>query len=95
MNCLLTKRIVELTFTPLAELPTQLERLGLQCQLEEHGESLWIDNGHQRVGFSECVPITKAVQLGFALAGPFWASAMPTLLEEVSREWKLRRKAAR
>lgn len=85
---ILEQRITELVFTPLDKLPRELERLGVKVEIHEDGESLVIDNGSMRVGLMECDPITKAVQLGFALGGSFWASALPNLLPEVDKRWK-------
>lgn len=91
---LLEQRILELAFTPIPELPPQLRRLGLQCQLTD-SEEILIDNGFMRVGFCETDPVSKAIQLGFAIAGPLWASALPNLLPEVKKEWKIRSKKSR
>ena len=89
---ILEQRIIELTFTPLAELPPQLKRLGLQCRLDEDEHTLRIDNGYMGVALMESDPITKAVQLSFAIVGPRWAEIMPNLLKRVDQEWKRRRK---
>lgn len=89
---LLQERIVNLAFTSIQQLPIELKRLGLECEVFEKGECLVIRNEYMRVGLMESDPITKATQLGFAICGPLWASALPTLLEEVDREWRQRRK---
>jgi len=36
-------------------------------------------------------PITCAVQIGFALAGPFWPHVYPELLSATSKQWKSER----
>lgn len=95
MSKLLEQKIVELAFTPISELPPQLRRLGLQCQLMEPEETILIDNGFMRVGFCETDPVSKAVQLGYAIAGPLWTSVFPNLLKEVNKEWKIRSKKSR
>lgn len=89
INTLLEQRIVKLAFTPIAELPEELKRLGLHSELYEDGNSLRID-GQIRVGLHESDPITKAVQLGFAICGTSWSSILPGLLQSVDKEWKRR-----
>lgn len=89
---ILEQRIVELVFTPWNELPKEIERSGVKVEIHEDGGSLVIDNGAMRVGLMDCDPTTKAVQLGFALGGSVWASALPNLLPEVQKRWKIQKK---
>lgn len=85
---LIVERIVKLAFTPIAELPAELKRIGLQCEVEEEGHTLIILGSLGRAGLNESDPITKAVQIAFAYCGIRWASFLPNLLPKVQEEWK-------
>lgn len=41
-----------------------------------------------RVGLTAADPISCAVQLGFALAGPYWPQAYPALLRATEARWR-------
>jgi hypothetical protein len=96
METLITQRLVEMTFAPLDEVAGWLTCLGLAVESQEAGV-LVIRNPYLHLTTALLTgsdPITHAVCLGFALAGPVWPSLCPHLLDEVNKEWCCRRRAA-
>jgi hypothetical protein len=83
--------ICDLVFTDWDLLPSKLKALGIDFELYENGQSLFIDNGELRAGLMDSDPVTKAVQFGFGLLGERWASRSPNLLLKVNKLWKDKR----
>ena len=84
---LLEDRIVELVFCPWKELPDRLRKLGLDVRVEENGESIVMNNGHQTHGMTDVDPTTKAVMICAALSGSFRIGFyFPGLMQKVSAE---------
>lgn len=87
-------QIIQLVFAPWESLPGELNRLGLKCDLEENGETLFIRNESFGAGLTRFTdPINRAVLLAMVLCGPAWTHFFPELLEKVDRAWKRRRSA--
>jgi hypothetical protein len=96
MDGIITQRLVELTFAPLDEVAGWLTRLGMETDQREEGV-VRIHNPH--LGITTAItaisdPVSRAVCLGFAVAGIWWPHVFPNLLTEVNKEWRSRRKQA-
>lgn len=86
------ERLAEIVFSPLAEIAEWLKSVGLEAELT--GDTLLIHNPHLALttGLTAGTePPTKAVCLGFALAGAFWPQVFPRLLTLVNRRWQAQR----
>lgn len=93
METIITQRLVEMTFAPLDEVADWLTRLGLAVEWQEE-DVLVVRNPYLHITTALMAgsdPVTRAVCLGFALAASAWVSLCPRLLDEVNREWQLRR----
>lgn len=90
MQDLIENRIVDLAFTPWADLPQELRRIGLKVEVEEEGHTLIIQGDSMRVGLTDTDYTTKAVQIAFAYCGARWAAFLPNLLPKIDAEWKQR-----
>lgn len=96
MEEMITRRLVEMTFAPLDEVAAWLARLGLDVQGREEGV-VTVRNPHLDVATAipaGADPVTRAVCLGFALAGAYWTGLCPRLLDEVNKEWRRRNRQA-
>jgi hypothetical protein len=94
METLIIQRLVEMTFAPLDEVADWLTRLGLEVERQEESV-LVVRNPYLHITTALMAgsdPVTRAVCLGFALAASAWTALCPRLLDEVNREWRLRRK---
>ena len=94
METLIIQRLVEMTFAPLDEVADWLTRLGLEVEWQEESV-LVVHNPYLHITTALMAgsdPVTRAVCLGFALASSAWTALCPRLLDEVNREWQLRRK---
>jgi hypothetical protein len=93
MKTLITPRLVEITFAPVATVADWGRHLGLEVRDQEEGVVV-LRNPH--LNFTTAIsdrldPITRAVCLASAIAGPlYWPQLCPTLLETVNKEWKKR-----
>jgi glycerophosphoryl diester phosphodiesterase len=93
MKTLMTDRLVEITFAPVATVAGWGQRLGLDVHNQEDGVIV-LRNPH--LNFTTAIsdrldPITRAICLASAIAGPFyWPQLCPKLLEAVNKEWKRR-----
>lgn len=86
---MMEERIIQLVFAPWESLPGELKKLGLQCQLEEHGETLLIRNESFGTALTRNTdPINKAVVIAWVLCGPDWIMFFPHLLRKVDLKWK-------
>jgi hypothetical protein len=97
MNDTTTQRLVEMTFASAEEVAAWLTRLGLETDQPEEGV-VRIHNPHLNIttAFTQMSdPITRAVCLGFALAGAWWPQLFRDLPPAVNREWRRRRAQAR
>jgi hypothetical protein len=94
MDEIITQRLVEMTFAPLDEVAVWLTRLGMEVRQREEGvvtvRNPYLDITTALMNISD--PITRAVCLGFALAGVSWPQAFPNLLKAVDKAWRLRQK---
>ncbi|GIK40463.1 MAG: hypothetical protein BroJett011_42960 [Chloroflexota bacterium] len=85
-----TQRLVEMTFAPFEEVVAWVNRIGLEVIQNQEGEAITVRN--PSLDFTAGVisarsdPVTRAVSLGFATAGPFWPQTYPGLLEAVDKE---------
>jgi hypothetical protein len=96
MDGIITQRLVELIFAPLEEVARWLTRLGMETDQREEGV-ITVRNPHLDITtaiLSSSDRISRAVCLGFAVAGLYWPSLCPRLLDEVNREWRSRRQQA-
>lgn len=83
------ERIIYLSFAPWESLPAELKKLGLKCELQEHGETLLIRNESFGTGLTRSTdPINKAAVIAWALCGPEWMRLFPYLLRKVDAQWK-------
>ena len=94
-----TARIVDQVMhfaTAPAAVIAWLTSLGCTVTLQE-GRASWHIHGIAG-GMTACSatddPITVASSLAFALAGQWWPQAFPTLMDDVSKAWTARRRAA-
>ena len=79
----------------LDEVVVWLQQLGCRDVHRGEGDAAVTGLTGVRVGLCQSDPVTCAVLLGFAVAGPFWPHAYPGLLKEVNRRWAERRKLAK
>jgi hypothetical protein len=96
MDGIITQRLVEMTFAPLDEVAGWLTRLGMETDQREEGV-VRIHNPH--LGITTAItaisdPVSRAVCLGFAVAGVWWPHVFPNLLTGVNKAWRSRRKQA-
>ena len=92
MDELVTRRLVEMTFTPPNDVAQWLVRLGMEVDRPEAGV-VRIRNPYLKITTAFVAgsdPTTRAVCLGFAIAGPHWTCLCPHLLDMVNREWRSR-----
>ena len=97
MEELVTHRLVEMTFAPMDEVADWLARLGMEVDRPETDVAR-IRNPYLKITtvfVSGSDPISRAVCLGFATAGPHWTYLFPRLLDMVNREWRSRRRSAK
>ncbi|MBN1220811.1 MAG: hypothetical protein JXM69_17955 [Anaerolineae bacterium] len=91
MKTLITPRLVEMTFAPVATVADWSRRLGLEVR-DREDSIVVLRNPHLNftTAISDCLdPITRAVCLASAIAGPlYWPQLCPNLLEAVNKEWK-------
>ena len=90
MEQLLTDRLVELTFRPVAELADWAEQIGLQARRQDDGVVIFY-NPH--LDFTTALydaldPINRAVCLATLVFGQGWTTFCPRLLEAVNKKWK-------
>lgn len=94
-----TDRLVEFAFKlsdgELDEVQRWLESLGCTEVVRDEGQITVTGTTGMRVGLVASDPNTCAVQLGFAVAGPYWPFAFPDLHKKVNVLWKARVKAAK
>ena len=91
MDDVITQRLVELTFAPLDEVAAWFTRLGMKVQRVEEGV-LTVRNPQLNITtavLNISDPITRAVCLGFGVAGVHWPQAFPDLLKAVDQAWRL------
>jgi hypothetical protein len=96
MEELVTRRLVEMTFASPDKVADWLARLGMAVDRPEAGivrvRNPYLNITTAFVAASD--PTTRAVCLGFAIAGPHWICLCPHLLDMVNREWRSRRRSA-
>lgn len=91
MDGVITQRLVELTFAPLNEVGAWFTCLGMDVQQVEEGV-LTVRNPQLNITtaiLNISDPITRAVCLGFGVAGVHWPQAFPDLLKAVDQAWRL------
>jgi len=94
MEAIVTARLVELVFSPAAQVADWAKRIGLKVERQADGVVILENPGLSRTAIYDGLdPVTRAVCLGFAVAGPFWPQVLPDLLEAVNKEWRRRRAA--
>lgn len=89
MEQLITQCMVEMTFAPLDEVARWLTRLGMETDQREEGV-VRIHNPHLSITTAITAisdPVSRAVCLGFAVAGVWWPHVFPNLLTEVNKAW--------
>ena len=87
MDGIITQRLVEMTFASLDEVAGWLTRLGLEVQRREE-EVVVAHNPHLDITTAVTAtsdPISRAVCLGFAVAGPWWPQLFPAVPETATR----------
>ena len=96
MDEYITQRLVELTFAPLDEVAEWLTRLGMEVGPQEAGV-VTVRNPYLDITtalLSDPDPISRAVCLGFTVAGAQWPRLCPRLLDDVNKAWRSRLKQA-
>jgi hypothetical protein len=96
MEELVTRRLVEMTFASPDEVAGWLARLGMAVDRPEAGV-VRIRNPYLNITtvfVAGSDPTTRAVCLGFAIAGPHWICLCPHVLDMVNREWRSRLRSA-
>jgi hypothetical protein len=94
MNLAVTDRIVEMVFSPDEEVAAWFNRIGFEAQ--QTGDEVLLINPYlnfRTAIFENMDPVSRAVALGFALAGMYWPKIFPDLLKETNKEWKKREEA--
>lgn len=92
---ILTNRIVEMNFRPVAEIGDWLGRIGMEVTSVGDG-SVRLHNPY--LNFTTAIsdsldPVTRAVTLAFLLVGAAWPRLCPDLLPRVNRVWRRHRTA--
>ena len=93
MQQLITERLVTIIFSPLEEVATWCQQVGLEVHQKPDGVVV-INN--PPFNFTTAIydgldPISRAVCLASAVAGPgYWPEIFPQLLDTVNKEWKTR-----
>ena len=93
MQQLITERLVTIIFSPLEEVATWCQQVGLEVHQKPDGVVV-ITN--PPFNFTTAIydgldPINRAVCLASAVAGPgYWPEIFPHLLDTVNKEWKER-----
>lgn len=96
MEQIITQRLVEMTFAPLDDVAGWLTRLGMEVRSREESV-VTVRNPHLDITtaiLANSDPVTRAVCLGFVVAGINWTGLCPRLLDEVNKEWRLRQRQA-
>lgn len=91
----ITRRLVELSFADLDTVEEWLRRFP-HLTVERYGDSLSCRHYDGfTAGFGTLAPLDSAIALAFAICGPWWAYALPTLIRDVDVELKRRARRAR
>lgn len=87
----MTGHLADVVFQPVPQIAQRARAWGLTVVSASEDELIVRSPDGFTGGLTSATdPINRAVILGFALIGPFWPHAFPTLLEEVQRRWKAR-----
>ncbi len=91
------QRLVDLVFCSIADWQDTVQVWSIQVEIQKDGTLVLFNPTIPiRTGLCEnSDPITKAVCLGFAIAGIHWPQVFPDLLGAVNKEWRARIKAAK
>jgi hypothetical protein len=87
----ITRRLVEMAFADLDTVEDWLRRFP-HLTVSRTGDTLACrhDDGFT-AGFAPLAPLDAAIALAFAVVGPLWPYALPTLIREVDAELKRRK----
>ncbi len=91
-NTLISARLTEMTFKPVAETALWLRRLGLEAEEQPDG-AVRVRNPHLNITtaiLDSSDPVARAVSLALAFFGPYWPHVAPGLLKAVDQAWKAR-----
>jgi hypothetical protein len=92
MDALISNRLAEMAFKPVAETAHWLRRLGLEAEEQPDGV-VRVRNPHLNITTAILAgsdPVTQATCLATSLFGPYWPKVTPGLLKAVNQTWKER-----
>lgn len=90
MDALISTRLAEMTFKPVAETAHWLRRLGLEADEQPDGV-VRVRNPHLNITtaiLDSSDPVARATCLATAFFGPYWPRVTPGLLKAVNQTWK-------
>lgn len=90
MDTLISARLAEMAFKPVAETAHWLRRLGLEAEERPDG-AVRVRNPHLNITtaiLDSSDPVARAVCLATACFGPYWPHVTPGLLKAVNQTWK-------